>query len=240
LRPTASHTLARHLQTATLLFLALGGGLVLVSCMRIYEDPDLPDLRVIWSEDQCPEGGMVSVQLMPSGEITGGQSVASAPCSDLRVIVENVDRAKLRVVGVISDPDGTVVTQDAEQVDTTDGNNKEAYLSFQDSSFGQYRMAWSFVPGASCATVGATYVSIEFTLDDKKTFAEFFPCSDGTTAYDPSVEAGTYTIRVFALLLSGPRLASSPPLVDIAISPRGELTDLGLVELKPCVGPCAL
>jgi hypothetical protein len=218
--------------------LLLCGVLSLASCMRIYADSDLPDLRVEWSDLECPEGGVVSVELVKAGEVAVGQSVASAPCADLRLTIENIDRSKLQVVGVIREADGTVVSQTSEPIDARDGNNQQTYLSFSDPKFGRYQLAWSFVPGSSCATVGATYVTIELILDDAKTFAEFFPCSAGKPDYLPLVEAGTYTVLVSAILLSGPRLATAPPLVDVVIAPRGEVTELGTVQLAPCTGTC--
>jgi hypothetical protein len=206
--------------------------------MRIYPDSDLPDLRVEWSDDQCPEGATVSVELLQAGESASGQSVASAPCAELRLTIENADRAKLQVVGVIRAADGTVVSQASEPVDARDGNNKQTYLSFLEPGVGRYQVAWSFMPGSSCATVGASYVTVEFILDDEKTFSELFSCPPGKPDYQPAVEAGTYTVLVSAILLSGPRLATAPPLVDVVIAPRGEVTDLGTVLLTPCTGTC--
>jgi hypothetical protein len=211
--------------------------LSLASCMRIYPDTDLPDIRVEWSDFRCPAGSTVAIEVVPAGQVPSGQVVASAPCGDLRVVAEDVDRAKLDVVGVVHEADGTMVSRRIERVDTRDGNNKQTYLSFPDPEYGTVLLTWSFAQGASCTSVGATVVSVEFLSESLGVFAGIFPCSAGMADRELEVERGTYTLRLLASSQSGAKVAKAL-VPGVVIAPRGAVTDLGTVELTPCVGPC--
>lgn len=209
------------------------------SCMRIYADPDLPDLRVEWFDSECPPGSTVDLEITKEGEASSGQVMASGPCAELRLIVADVARDRLRVTGTLREAGGALLTRASEPIDTRDGNNKQTYLMFADPDFGRYRLAWSFPPGESCESLGASYVDVVLT-NEERTFSDLAPCSLGKLEYLPFVEANTYTVLVFAITASGTRLAAAPPLPDVVIARQGAISELGTVQLVPCTGPCSV
>jgi hypothetical protein len=219
--------------SATVLF-----SLLTASCMRIYPDPDLPDIKVEW-QAECAPNSTVDVELVPPGESPKGEVAASAPCADQRMIVPNVERARLRVVGVLHEVNGAVVSQSSEEVDTSDGNNKHAFLFFEGAEFGRLALAWRFAAGDTCASVGAVNVEVTFSSIDMTNQSSLLSrCDVGRFDNELALEAGVYSMQPFAVGITGTRVAFAPPRSGVVIAGRGVLTDLGTVELRRCDASC--
>ncbi|MBL0219514.1 MAG: hypothetical protein IPQ07_37305 [Myxococcales bacterium] len=53
----------------------------LTGCMRIYPDPELPDVTVLWGEQDCRDGtGNVAITL--TGVDTPSTATTTVPCTD--------------------------------------------------------------------------------------------------------------------------------------------------------------
>lgn len=214
------------------------------ACMRIYPDPDLPDLRVAWSSTSCPVGGAVRFAVVDADVADGTPVEAAAPCDDdpgrdPEVRIPDVARARLEVEASIATADGEVITRAREPVDTRDGNNKRVVVSFPDPTQGFLRFAWTFAPGASCASVGATAVDVSLTSADGSSFAfGGLPCEQGALRQPIPVTGGTYALQVLASRQFRVYVARSIRRDGVVIRGHGEVTDVGALELTPCGGAC--
>ncbi|MEZ4361736.1 MAG: hypothetical protein R3B48_16225 [Kofleriaceae bacterium] len=214
------------------LTLALAAG----ACMRIYPDPDLPDVKVEWDGSQCPAGATVNFEAVPRGTLGGGASVASAPCVDGRAILPNVDRAKLEIIGKLVEAGGAVHSYGMSIVDTRDGRGEETYLYFPPSTFGRVRFTWDGSAGATCASTGATDLQIDFESDEVGVIPALERCED-LYPFTMAVPAGTYVLRAYAFAMVG-RVAKAGPVANVVVTERGALTDLGAVPFAPCTNDC--
>src|ERR1051325_8713627 len=77
--------------------IALGG------CMRIYPDPDLPDVEVSWTKDDCAPGtGDVVVSLV-GVDTPSYRSDVTVACNTLKTTYNDVARERYRVEGQLLD-----------------------------------------------------------------------------------------------------------------------------------------
>jgi hypothetical protein len=212
--------------------------LLVASCMRIYPDPDLPDLKVEW-QGACPPDATIAVELVPLGEQPKGAFAASAPCADQRMVVADVERAKLRVVGVVHDASGALVTQSFAEIDTRDGNSKRASLFFEDPELGHVALAWTFAVGETCASLAAVNIEVTFLSEEMSSRSILLGfCDEGRLSNGEAVEAGVYSVEVLARGRANEPVAYAPAKAGVVVADRGALTDLGTVQLKPCDASC--
>ncbi len=120
--------------------------------MKIYPDPELPDLDVEWNTEDCsadtPE---VSISLVAVDEGTIIEQVV--PCDMLKTTLKDVDRKRYRIDGALLYADGTVFSSSNGEADLRNGISDDVYLYFGGSAY--FRVAWDFASGASCASLDA-------------------------------------------------------------------------------------
>jgi hypothetical protein len=205
--------------------------------MRIYPDPDLPDVRVEWFVDfDCRSATDVAVaaiyQLDPVTEIRA----LAAPCVDGALRLVDVPRAPLLVTTTLEDAAGAALRNAIQAIDLSDGRGERVYAGFGAEVDAFATASWSFAPGASCGSLGADFVDVAFSVaGGRVAFVAGVPCTDVRFTAPVGLE-GTVTAQVIAR--SGERaVAASPPSAEIRLA-RGAIADFGTLALSPCGADC--
>jgi hypothetical protein len=222
--------IARH-AVALALALALAAG-----CMTIYPDPELPDVVVEWTIEEACTDGVVGVRVEVADELA--QDFA---CADGIGRIEDVARTRHDVQVALLDGAQTIVARAAPfAVDLRDGASRRERVWWFYRDEGLFRIAWRFAGGETCASLGITSVQINAYPDDPMLGSSGFgaPCTFGELDYYPTLFAGIYDIQVVGHVdQTGEIVAASMRLTDQVIFDRGQLVDLGTVELTRCP-PC--
>jgi hypothetical protein len=219
------------LRRAELVIAALG----LAGCMKIYPDPELPDVKVDWGEQDCREATTSTVAVTLTGLDSDSTTTTTVPCTDLTVAFPDVARERFHVEGSLRDASGTEInTSDAGEVDLRNGFNRSASLYFD--GFANFRVAWVFDGGGSCASLGAVTVSAVFSLPGMPDVDGFqYPCEfpklTGMLAPD------TYTAHLQAHDVAQTIVAVSPETTPFVITENG-FTDIGTLTLTACGAAC--
>src|SRR5215213_2108771 len=72
---------------------------LLAGCMKIYPDPELPDIEVQWSVQSCPsENAMVSITLEGVDD-AAVQRLITVACTASSATIEDVARQRYKLVG---------------------------------------------------------------------------------------------------------------------------------------------
>jgi hypothetical protein len=204
----------------------------LAGCMKIYPDPELPDIDVEWYDGDCGSDSDTVLLTLVGVDDPSQQQQVSAPCSGLKTTFEDVARQRYKLDGSLRDAMGEETTRAATlDLDLRNGLDETAYLFF--GRFDNISVAWQFDGGGTCASVGAELVEIGFRQDDTL-FPVAAPCP--AMVWLGNVPDGTYRVEVTARDNDGGAVATAPPLDDVAIG-LGPLTNVG-VTLTPCGGSC--
>jgi hypothetical protein len=196
--------------------------------MRIYPDPDLPDVKVSWYEEVCAEdAGDVVVALV--GLDSSSRVEKTAPCVGPDVVFEDVPREQFRVEATLLDTAGNTLVQATWDADLRDGIDEKVELYF--NPYSTFRVAWTFDAGESCASLGAEVMAIELLPSTEQLV--YADCRD--TPYYGYVRNGTYTMRLRAESATA-TVAVSAESAPFTLSSL-DVTDLGTLTLSPCA-PC--
>lgn len=200
--------------------------------MRIYPDPELPDVDVEWFEGDCRPGtGDVAISLIGVDDPALRTDV-TVPCADLQATFEDVARERFRLIGTLRDLDGEVFSNSWADLDLRDGLDERASLYL--GAFANFRVGWAFDLGASCESLGADAVLIDLISGPMSGFGTGAPCE--LSPHLTNVPFGVYTITLRAI--AGEAIvAVAPDLADVVID-ADALTDLGTVVLTPCGPSC--
>lgn len=204
----------------------------LTGCMRIYPDPELPDVTVVWGDQDCRDGtGNVAITL--TGVDTPSTATTTVPCTDHTVAFPDVARQRFHVAGSLLDLAGDVFSTSESDVDLRNGFDQETGLYFD--GFSNFRVAWTFEGGGTCASTGAEGIEIQFSLPGEPNVAGFqIACEP--PLFLGTVPPATYTVQLRALA-SGSVIAISPDSAPVDVTAEG-FTDLGIVTLAPCGAAC--
>lgn len=201
--------------------LALGG------CMVIYPDPELPDLKATWFEDDCRSGtGNVAMTLVGLDATT--RTEVAVPCTDVAFTFVDVARERYRVEAVLQDDRGEVFSQSGTEADLRNGFDERIDLYF--GAFSNFRVGWTFAMGATCTSLGVNQMGLRFSSPEGIAMFEMLGWCE-LTPHLGSVPDGTYTLGVRAYSSTGV-VATSPESKEFEIAEPG-LTDLGIVTLSP-------
>lgn len=213
------------------LVLALGC-LCLGGCMKIYPDPELPDVAVSWLEGDCADGtGNVTISLVGVDD-TSEQHTQSVACTDYKLTFKDVSRQRFHILGELYDTAGALYSATESDVDLRNGYDEDAFIYF--GGFSNYRIAWIFDMGATCESLGADGVEVLFYEAGQVAFSMGGPCDLGVLT--GSGAPGIYSARVGAFMFEGAILATSMEVP--ATIPSTGRTDLGTVALTPCAPSC--
>lgn len=204
---------------------------MLAGCMRIYPDPELPDIEVTWYVDDCGEGSRVELALV--GLDNGSRVEASAPCDGdgAKAVFADLTRQRYRIDADLFDADGQLVSTTLDEPDLRNGIDHDVELYFSTSS--SYQVRWTFDMGASCASLAADSILIDLLPDPF--LQSITSCAEGS--YYGYAQNGTYTLRLYAISDFGTVVATSPESAPFTLfSPAP--ADLGLITLSPCGASC--
>jgi hypothetical protein len=211
-----------------LLALASLGG-----CMRIYPDPELPDVEVGWFEQDCVGGnGDVTITLNGVDDTSEHYEMA-APCSDSKATFKDVSRQRFHISGQIVDRMGAVRSMSDADVDVRNGFDERAYLSFATAS--NFIVQWTFDMGATCESLGAIEVGVDFSQAGQVQYEYdgYCPMAWMTGSASP----GVYDVSLFAFTPSNTIVATSAPIAAVPIV-NGTPRDIGTIVLTPCGASC--
>jgi len=206
-------------------------------CMRIYPDPELPDVIVEWVNDCGDDGVTARVDIVSSD---GTKVSRDAACADGKVRVEDLERTSHTITASLLDVDGGLLGRTLPfEVDLRGGYSRRGYLSefTRDHSF--YRVAWTLDGGDTCASLDATWMLID-VRNDELANRDGGPCADGGMLdHFAPIEPGTYTLQIFALRRGDlAAIAASEPRPNVVIPDRGAVVDLGTIALTRCTRIC--
>jgi len=209
-----------------------------VGCMRVYPDPELPDVIVEWPDTCGDDGVTVRIDVVSAD---GSAISRDATCADGSVRVEDLERTSQTITASLLDASGGVLGRAMpSEVDLRAGHSRRTYLPefARDHSF--YRIAWTFEGGETCASVDATTMLIDLQNGERALW-DGGPCAGGTLGYPVPVEPGTYTLQLFARRAGDDAaVAASQPRPDVIIPDRGVLVDLGAIALTRCTPLCGI
>jgi hypothetical protein len=207
---------------------------VLGGCMKIYPDPELPDIEVEWYEGDCRDGsGNVSLTLTGIDDATQTQHQTVA-CSALKTTFKDVARERYKLEGALLADTGEEFNRSPPfDLDLRNGIDEHTSIFF--GGFANFRIAWTFDMGATCASLGATDIRIDFAMEGETFFTSGTYC-DGSPYFGNGPD-GLYTVRVRAQTIDGAVVAASPEIPDVMIDFE-TITNLGSVVLTPCSDDC--
>jgi hypothetical protein len=189
--------------------------------MRIYPDPELPDVSVEWIDQDCRKGDeMVTVTLDGIDSMTHAE--VAVPCTELKAVFKDVKRERYRIAAQLREAAGAVISDQMYDVDLRDGLDETTLLYF--GAFDDFRVAWTFENGATCASLGAREVRV--SMSDQ--FALNYPCEIGRA--NGNAPDGDFTVTLTAYNSAGTVAESAPQ--DVTIDST-QLTNLGTFTLSP-------
>jgi hypothetical protein len=220
------------LAVAALVALALGG------CMRIYPDPELPDVVVEWATDfECMESGDRVVVSLSSIDPAADIDTFTVPCRDGRVLFDDVDRLRYLVAAKLEDSEGVVLGGQDDEIDLRDGLSEKVFAFFGRPTESNFRVSWTFDMGASCESLSATSVELLASTPGMGPFFFFTAPCDATVFRNGLRMEGTFTLFARAVAIDT-IVAISPESAPFTIT-RGTVTDVGTLVLSPCGTACA-
>jgi hypothetical protein len=204
-------------------------------CMRIYPDPELPDVIVEWPMDCGDDGVTVRLEAVAAD---GTLISRDATCGAGQVRIEDLERARYTINASLLDASGGVLGRSyPSDVDLTKGLSRRTYVYefVRDRSF--YRVAWTFNGGDTCQTLGATTILVSLRNDDSQADGRV-PCDSDIVDYFAPVAAGTYTLQLFAQRDDDAAVAASERRTNVVIPDHGASVDFGTIALARCTPIC--
>jgi hypothetical protein len=215
---------------------AVAAALAAGGCMRIYPDPELPDVVVEWQPQSCAEDTdrvtMTLSTLEPEAEV----ATITVPCADEGATLPDVARLQYHLTTRLEDQAGEVRSTSEEEFDLRDGRNERVFAFFDLRPPINFRVGWIFDPGASCASLAVTEMSVRVSEPGGPVrFRYDAPCMP-PDFLDMIPFPGVFTISVRAIATDAV-VATSPESAPFQIDPLG-FTDLGTLSLTPCGAAC--
>jgi len=203
--------------------------------MKIYPDPELPDVEVNWYDGDCVDGtGDVEVEMIGVDDASE-RYTTTVVCRVAKTTFVNVSRQRFHVTGKLHDDAGGVFSAAEADVDLRNGYDESAYMFFG-GSFSNYRVGWTFDMGATCESIGADAVEVLFSINGQvfSGMGEF--CDFG--ALTGSMPPGVYSVTAEAFTQDNLTVATSLVPIDGANIGNNGITDIGTIVLTPCGSSC--
>lgn len=201
----------------------------LCGCMKIYPSSELPDLDLEWYVEDCTS---TDVHVALVGRDDGSVHEYTFPCSDSRATIEDVDRVLYRVDGYILGPDGAIALTSSQEADLRNGIDEDVYLYFGDASY--LRITWDFADGATCESLEADTVDLDFAGADFGTYTMSTACTFGVYVGYPFGNGLTVQLRAISRRKT---VAVSARSDVIETTPPDEVV-VGPLTLVPCGSDC--
>ena len=205
--------------------------------MRIYPDPELPDVKVEWfTGSDCLAASDHIVVSLSSGDPAVEVGAAMAPCADAGLRIANVARERYHVAAKLEDAAGVMLGDYEQDIDLRDGLNERVSAFFGRGFDSLVRGAWTFDMAASCESLSATEVTLLFATAGEPAFASVTEaCSAGIVLQSVPLQ-GTFVVRARAIA-GAVVVAAAPDTAPVTLS-RAQLTELGTLVLSPCGSAC--
>lgn len=203
--------------------------------MKIYPDPELPDIDVEWFDGDCMNESD-TIRLVLSGvDDPSVQQELTAECSDVKTTFVDVPRQRYKLSASLLDATGDEFSRSpAQELDLRNGIDETAYVYF--GGFNNFYVSWQFEAGVTCGSLGAEFVSALLLDPDGTTVA-----ASGSQCFDMTIFGsgpnGTYDIDVVAYDENGNAVATAPRFEDVVLS-FDMSVNLGVVTLTPCGASC--
>jgi hypothetical protein len=211
--------------------LALGG------CMRIYPDPELPDVVVEWlAEIECLEDSDRVLVSLSAADPAAEVGMATVPCRDATVRFDDVARVRYRLAVRLEDAAGAVLGGNNGEVDLRDGLSERVFAFFGRAPDSNFRVAWTFDMGASCEALSALSVLLVASMPGGGPMFYFNAPCDAPVFLNAIPVAGTYTLTARAFSEDAV-VAAAPASAPFDVT-REALTDLGTITMSPCGAGC--
>lgn len=195
--------------------------------MRIYPDPELPDVVASWTEEDCRPGtGNVTLEM--TGTDSGSTGELVVPCTDLTATFADVARERFHITGELRDGTGAVFSSSFADVDLRDGLSTRISMYF--GAYSNFRVAWAFSGGATCTSLAVDEVEIDLAPPGEDTLFGFGALCDGSP-YLGNVNDGTWIITARAFAGDQPVALSHGTYQVVVRTP--DLADAGIVTLDP-------
>jgi hypothetical protein len=228
---------ARALAVAT-------AALALGACMKIYPDPELPDIVVEWSVEEGCSTDVATMRIEAVRDAAPDEPpvVEDVVCSSGEGRIEDLARERYTVTVVLLDDEGEILGR-AEPLDADlrDGTSSREHVWFFLRDEGLVTVAWSFANGETCASLGAMSIQIEaFPTEDPLLGNSVIgaDCSEDFLPYYGTLLAGSYTFQIRAYEDATFTLRAASDLLENQIVPdKGAVLDLGTLEVHRCP-PC--
>lgn len=203
--------------------------------MRIYPDPELPDIQLDWSIEDCREGtGDVRVTLTG---IDDPDTVleATVPCTDTLAVFPDVARERYLLNGTLLDMTGAEYAGWYDELDLRNGIDARTYLYF--GGGGNVRVGFTFEPGESCDSLGIRVVTGRFTPQRPPFESWELPVACQAHAVFATLPEEAFTVRLVAFDTTG-TIAAAPESPVFTPPPAPALTNLGNLVLARCNPSC--
>lgn len=203
--------------------------------MKIYPDPELPDVEVGWSEQDCREGTRDVRVTLTGIDNEASTTITTVACADLKVTFADLPRERFRVDGALLDLAGNpLITSEGGEVDLRNGFNQDTGLYFD--GFANFRVAWTFASG-SCESLGAFTVGMGLFIDGEEVPNIYqAPCE--FPDFSAQIAPGTYTAQLAAFTQSDEAVALTPVTAPFSVTENG-FTNIGTLVFTPCgAGGC--
>jgi hypothetical protein len=200
--------------------------------MRIYPDPELPDVVVEWfTESDCSDDSDRVVVSLSTVDPPAEVGMATVPCRDGSVRLDDVARVRYHVAAHLEDLTGAVLGGYDTDIDLRDGLNERVSTYFGRARYNNFRVAWTFDMGASCAALSATVMGLQASMPGgQPLFAWQAPCGAPVFVNEIPIP-GTFTLSARAIAANGV-VATSPESTPFEVT-FGTITDVGTLTLTP-------
>jgi hypothetical protein len=206
--------------------------LAFAGCMKIYPDPELPDIDVTWSEGDCDaDTFQVAMSLASLDSPASPHIDKTVPCLDAKYTFVDVAREQFHLDGTLLDDAGAMAGSASGEVDLRNGFDSDAFLYF--GGFDNFQVPWVF-DATSCTELGADTVSLVFSVPMGVAFIITQPCEAGF--FSGILMPGIYTLHAEARA-NGAVVATSPETPELTIMDNG-FTVSGLLVLTACGAMC--
>ena len=201
--------------------------------MKIYPDPELPDLDVEWYSFDCRDGTPEVVLSLTGIDDATFQAERVVPCTDLKATFADLPRERFRLDGALRMSGDPLFGTYTEELDLRNGLDKRAYLYF--GGFENVRVELAFDMGATCQSLMVDTIVVEFT---STSFPEPLaqPTLCGQDLLFTSLPDGIYTARARAVA-GETTVAISPESAQAAVNFE-TFTDFGTLVMSPCDPSC--
>jgi len=217
--------------TGVVIALAVGG------CMRIYPDPELPDIVVEWFADfDCSADGERVVASLSTGDPAGEVDRATVPCRDGSLRFTDVARVQYHLSAHVESTSGAVRGGYDTDIDLRDGLNERVSVFFGGTRIDNFRVAWAFDMGASCETLFVTSMMVRASTSSGELVSLWGASCKAPVFMNAIPSPGMFTLSARAYA-GNAVVASSLESPPFAVTPD-MITDFGTLTLSPCGAAC--